>query len=72
MTAETRLNSRGQITLPKPLRDALSLKPGDQVNCTLMPDGTILLRAKNKSLVDLAGRLHRRGRKPLPIEALSL
>jgi len=37
-----------------------------------MPDGTILLRAKNKSLVDLAGRLHRRGRKPLPIEALSL
>lgn len=29
------LTSKGQITLPKPIRDALSLKPGDRISFTL-------------------------------------
>jgi hypothetical protein len=36
-----------------------------------MPDGTVLMRVKNKSVMSLAGSLRRRGRKGLPVEQLS-
>jgi hypothetical protein len=36
-----------------------------------MPDGTVLMRVKNKSVMNLAGSLRRRRRKALRIEELS-
>ena len=47
------------------------MKTGDRMTFTLMPDGTVLLRVKNKSVMSLAGRLRRKGQKRLPVEALS-
>jgi bifunctional DNA-binding transcriptional regulator/antitoxin component of YhaV-PrlF toxin-antitoxin module len=47
------------------------LKPGDRITFTPMPDGTVLMRAKNKSVMSLAGSLRRRSRKALPVEQLS-
>ncbi len=38
---------------------------------TLLPDGTVLMRVKNKSVMEIAGRLYKKGRKALPIEDLS-
>jgi hypothetical protein len=38
---------------------------------TLLPDGTVLIRIKNKSAAALAGRLRRQGQKRLPVEDLS-
>jgi antitoxin PrlF len=38
---------------------------------TLLPNGTVLMRVKNKSAMDVAGRLHKKGRKALPVEDLS-
>ena len=58
----------GQITIPKGIRDHLQ---GDRLTFTLLPDGTVLMRVKNKSAMETAGRLHKKGRKPLPIEGLS-
>jgi len=37
----------------------------------LMPDGTVVMRVKSGSVAKLAGRLHKKGRKPLPVEQLS-
>jgi antitoxin PrlF len=37
----------------------------------MMPDGTVLLRVKNRGVLSLAGSLRRKGRKPLPVERLS-
>jgi hypothetical protein len=48
-----------------------SLKPGDGMTFTLLPDGTFLPRIKNKSVLRLAGWLHKRGRKTLLVEDLS-
>lgn len=71
MNAEATLTSKGQTTIPKAIRDSLSIKPGDRMTFTLLPDGTVLMRIKNKSALDLAGRLRRQGRKKLPVEDLS-
>jgi len=47
------------------------MKSGDRMTFTLMPDGTVLMRVKNKSVQELAGVLRRKGRKSVPIEQLS-
>jgi antitoxin PrlF len=71
MSTESTLTSKGQTTIPKDIRDSLGIKSGDRMTFTLMPDGTVLLRVKNKSVMNLAGSLRRKGRKPLPVEQLS-
>jgi antitoxin PrlF len=71
MNTESTLTSKGQTTVPKAIRESLRLKPGDRITFTPMPDGTVLMRVKNKSVMSLAGSLRRRGRKALPVEKLS-
>jgi antitoxin PrlF len=71
MSTEATLTSKGQTTIPKEIRDSLHMKEGDLMTFTLLPDGTVLMRVKNKSAMEIAGRLHKKGRKALPIEDLS-
>jgi len=71
MTAAATLTSKGQTTIPKEIRDGLGMKPGDRISFTLMPDGTVIMRVKRKSVMELAGVLHKKGRKPVPIDELS-
>lgn len=71
MSAESTLTSKGQTTIPKDIRDRLRMKTGDRMTFTLMTDGTVLLRIKNKSVMSLAGSLRKKGQKPLPVEELS-
>ncbi|MHB8563488.1 MAG: AbrB/MazE/SpoVT family DNA-binding domain-containing protein [Acidiferrobacteraceae bacterium] len=71
MTIEATLTSKGQTTIPKEIRDSLRMKAGDRMTFTLMPDDTVVLRLKSKSLAELAGTLRKKGRKPVPVERLS-
>ena len=71
MSTESTLTSKGQTTVPKAIRESLRLKPGDRIAFTPMPNGTVLMRVKNKSVMSLAGSLRRRGRKALRVEELS-
>ena len=71
MSTEATLTSKGQTTIPKPIRDRLGMKAGDRMTFTLMPDGVVIMRVKNKRVSDLAGLLYRKGRKRVPTELLS-
>jgi antitoxin PrlF len=71
MSNDATLTSKGQTTIPKEIRDSLSMKAGDQMTFTLMPDATVVMRVKTKSVTELAGVLHKKGRKPVPVEQLS-
>ncbi|MEY4729943.1 MAG: hypothetical protein RL020_1101 [Pseudomonadota bacterium] len=68
---EATLTSKGQTTIPKEIRDGLHMKAGDRMTFTLMPDDTVVMRLKSKSVVELAGSLHKKGRKSVPVEQLS-
>ena len=59
------------LTIPKEIRDGLHMKEGDRMTFTLLPNGTVLMRVKNKSAMDVAGRLHKKVRKALPVEDMS-
>jgi AbrB family looped-hinge helix DNA binding protein len=71
MTEESTLTSKGQTTIPKGIRGKLAMESGDRITFTPMPDGTVLMRVKNKSVLELAEVLRRKGQKPAPIEQLS-
>ena len=71
MPTDATLTSKGQTTIPKEIRESLGMKPGDRMTFTLMPDSTVSMRLKNKSVVDLGGILKKKGRKPIPVEQLS-
>lgn len=63
------LTSKGQITIPKEIRDSLGLKPKDRLSFTQMPNGTVIMRVKNKSILDLANLIKYEGPK-IPIEKM--
>ena len=64
--SESTLTIKGQTTVPQPIRDALHTQPGTKLQWNLMPDGTVIVRAKTKSILDLAGILKApRGKKVL-------
>lgn len=71
MTTIATLTSKGQTTIPKEIRDSLHMKAGDRMTFTLMPDSTVVMRVKSKCLAELAGVLHKKGRKPVPVGQLS-
>jgi AbrB family looped-hinge helix DNA binding protein len=53
---ESTLSAKGQVTIPKEMREALDLRPGDQLIYSVV-DGEIILTPKNVDLKDLAGFL---------------
>jgi antitoxin PrlF len=71
MSTDATLTRKGQTTIPKQIRNDLGMKTGDRMTFTLMPDDVVLMRVKNKSVMNLAGSLYKKGRNPVPIEQLS-
>ena len=68
--ATATLTSKGQMTLPKEIRDLLKLKPKDRVSLIPLPDGTVLMRAKTRSFSDFYGSLYDPNRKPVTLEQM--
>lgn len=51
------VTSKGQVTIPADVREALNLQPQDKLNFTVLPDGTVIVRARKRSIQELAGIL---------------
>jgi antitoxin PrlF len=69
--SQSTITVKGQTTVPQPIRDALHAQPGTKLQWTLMPDGTIIVRAKTKSILDLAGMLKAPKGKKVRIEDMN-
>ena len=63
---ESMATSKGQTTLPKNIREALQLQPGDKLRYLLANGEVRLLRARPAK--ELAGMLKRPGQKPVSLE----
>jgi antitoxin PrlF len=53
MDASARLTSKGQVTIPKTVRDALELREGDQL--LFRVERTRAIVAKTANFIDMAG-----------------
>ena len=54
---ESTITAKGQTTVPAEVREQIHAEPGTRLVWTVAPDGTIVVRAKTKSILDLAGVL---------------
>lgn len=64
------LTSKGQVTIPKAVRDAMGLSMGDKLEFIVSDDGAAVLRPVTKRVDDVFGRLHRPGRRPVSVEEM--
>jgi antitoxin PrlF len=69
MGARAMITSKGQITLPKEVRDRHSLKPGDAIEF-IEEGGRTWVKPRTLRALDLAGILHRPGMKAITIEEM--
>lgn len=63
------MTTKGQVTLPREVREDLGLKEGDKIDFEKI-GGRYVLRPRNRSAMELAGVLHRPGAKTLTIEEM--
>ncbi len=59
------VTSKGQITIPKQVRDRLGVHQGDRIEFVVDPGGSVSLQPLRRSARDLAGFLHRPGAEPV-------
>lgn len=54
---EARVTSKGQVTIPKAVRERLRIEEGDTVSFDVQVDGTVALKARNRPVESLFGML---------------
>ena len=60
--AGSKITAKGQITLPKMVREALALSAGDRVGFVIHDNGTVTVEAETVDLGSLRGVISARGR----------
>jgi AbrB family looped-hinge helix DNA binding protein len=63
----TTLTSKGQVTVPKRIRDFLKVKAGDRLDFVIDDNGRVLVRPGTIGVDELKGLLHRPGRKSVTL-----
>lgn len=65
------ITSKGQLVMPKSIRDLLHVGPGDKVDFAVTPSGDVVVRPATVDARSLRGCLARPGRKPVSIEQMN-
>ena len=66
---QSKIFANGRTTLPKSVREALSVEAGDTVHYVLSDDGVQI--SKSRSVVELAGVLARDAQAPISFEDMN-
>lgn len=68
----TTMSIKGQVTIPRDVRERLGLQAGDKIAWSLLSNGTVVVRPKTRRLVDLVGILTRPGQPGVTIDEMRL
>ena len=67
----SKLTSKGQVTIPKKIREFLNIGVSDTIEFTPLEDGKVLITAEQQSAKALFGMLkHRKPAKPVTVEEM--
>lgn len=64
------LTTKGQLTIPKKIRESLKLHTGDKVEIIVTENREAILRPISKKVDDIFCKLHKSDRKAVSIEAM--
>lgn len=65
------VTSRGQITLPKAVREQLRVEAGDQVDFSVNEQGQVIVRPVRLDITNLRGLLQRPRTRAVSVEAMN-
>ncbi|MDX1637143.1 MAG: AbrB/MazE/SpoVT family DNA-binding domain-containing protein [Balneolaceae bacterium] len=68
---QAKVTSKGQITIPKKIREKLDIHPGDKIIFKENKNGELVIESGKKPIQRLAGVLHRPGQKKVTIEEMN-
>jgi len=68
--ATATLTSKGQLVIPKPIRDHLHLHAGDALDFLVQDSGDVLMRPAVEDVQRLKGLLRQPGRRPVSLETM--
>ena len=66
------VTSKGQITIPKEVRDALHLRAGHRLDFEVREDGNVLVRPRTLDVMKLRGIFKTKRRRPVSLEEMDL
>lgn len=69
--ATATLTSKGQVVIPKSVRDSLCLHSGDKLEFLVQDSGDLVVRPAVGHVNDLYGLLHKPGRKPVSVQDMN-
>ena len=69
MTIAT-VTTKGQVTIPKKIREALCLYPGDKIEITVTKEREAIIRPISKKVDDIFCKLHKLGGKAISVEEM--
>ena len=64
------ITSKGQVTIPKQVRESLRLHTGDRIDFIVTDEGDVILKPVTKRVDDVFGRLHRPGCRSVSVEQM--
>ncbi len=64
------ITTKGQVTIPKSVRDSLMLSTGDQIEFIVTDKREALIRPISKKVDEVFGILHKPGRKTVSVEEM--
>lgn len=67
--SESTVTMKGQTTLPKAVRHALDLGPGDRLRYVILDDGQVRL-LRTRPIAELAGLLRREGQSSVSLDEM--
>jgi len=65
------LSSKGQVTIPKTIRESLNLCTGDKIEITITDKKEAVIRPVSKKVDDIFCKLYRQERKPVSVETMN-
>jgi len=72
MPQPTKISIKGQVTIPREVRERLGLQAGDKIAWSLLSNGTVVMRPKTRRLLDLIGMLTRPGQPSITVDEMHL
>ena len=69
--ATSTLTTKGQITIPKEIREHFKLRAGHRLEFQIAADGLVVMRPRNRDVRELKGILRPKRRKPVSVEQMN-
>jgi antitoxin PrlF len=68
--AKAVVTSKGQVTIPKIIRDRARIDKGTQLDFQLEPDGSVIIRPVIRDISEIKGMVKTKRRKPVTLKEM--